>query len=88
MSRSILLLSLVFLIYIAFTEGQHMFMSQRCTCFKIYKKLRPENIKKWKVHKPSAFCDTTEIGVTLKNPQVEVCLNPESQMGRRLKSIQ
>ncbi|XP_051955277.1 C-X-C motif chemokine 10-like [Xyrauchen texanus] len=88
MSRYILFLSLVFLVCIAFSEEKHMLITKRCLCSKLYEKLRPGNIKEWKVHKPSAFCDTAEIVVTLKKPPVKVCLNPESQQGRGMKSLQ
>ncbi|KAA0717274.1 hypothetical protein E1301_Tti020815 [Triplophysa tibetana] len=84
MSRSIILLCLVFMICISFNEGQRMFRGQRCLCSKTYDRLRPDNVMDWKVHKPSAFCDTTEIVVTLKKPQMKVCLNPKSPMGRHL----
>ncbi|KAK7164820.1 hypothetical protein R3I94_003266 [Phoxinus phoxinus] len=83
MSRTIFLLSLVFLICMAFTEGQRMFISKRCLCTRTYDSLRPGNIKEWNVHKPSAFCDTTEIVVTLKKPPIKVCLNPKSPQGQR-----
>ncbi|XP_067296213.1 C-X-C motif chemokine 11 [Pseudorasbora parva] len=85
MSRTIFLLSLIFLICMAFTEGQRMFISNRCLCTRTYDSLRHKNIKEWKVHKPSAFCDTTEIVVTLKKPRHKVCLNPNSQQGKRLQ---
>ncbi|XP_016309081.1 C-X-C motif chemokine 10 [Sinocyclocheilus anshuiensis] len=85
MSRSIFLLSLVFLICLTFTEGQWMFISKRCLCSRTYDGLRPGNIKEWKVHKPSAFCNTTEIIVILKKPHIKVCLNPNSKLGRQLQ---
>ncbi|KAG1958969.1 C-X-C motif chemokine 11 [Pimephales promelas] len=85
MSRTIFLLSLVFLICMAFTEGQRMFISKRCLCSRTYD-IRPGNIKDWKVHKPSAFCGTTEIVVTLKKPQIKVCLNPKSPLRLQLQA--
>ncbi|XP_016423813.1 C-X-C motif chemokine 10-like [Sinocyclocheilus rhinocerous] len=85
MSRSIFLLSLVFLICL-FTEGQWMFISKQCLCSRTYDSLWPGNIKEWKVHKPSAFCDTTEIIVILKKPHIKVCLNPNSKLGRQLQA--
>nr|AXF84169.1 chemokine ligand 20b [Ctenopharyngodon idella] len=84
MSRTIFLLSLVFLICMAFTEGQRMFISKRCLCSRTYDSLRPGNIKEWKVHKPSAFCDNTEIVVILKKPHIKVCLNPKSPQGKQV----
>nr|XP_055055854.1 C-X-C motif chemokine 10 [Misgurnus anguillicaudatus] len=87
MNRSIILLSLVLVICIAFSEGQRMFLSKRCICSKTYDKIKPENIKEWKVHKASAFCSTTEIIVTLKKPHLKLCLNPKSPMGQQLQSV-
>ncbi|XP_016416683.1 C-X-C motif chemokine 11 [Sinocyclocheilus rhinocerous] len=85
MSRSIFLLSLVFLICLTFTEGQRIFISKRCLCSRTYDGLRPGNIKAWKVHKPSAFCNTIEIIVILKKPHIKLCLNPNSKLGRQLQ---
>ncbi|XP_073807277.1 platelet basic protein isoform X2 [Danio rerio] len=85
MRRTIFLLSLVFLICLASTEGQRMIFRKRCLCTRTYEHLRPGNIKGWKVHNPSALCDVTEIVVVLKKPQVSVCVNPESKLGQRLK---
>ncbi|KAI2664528.1 C-X-C motif chemokine 11 [Labeo rohita] len=62
-----------------------MFGNKRCLCSRTHDSLRPGNIKEWKVHKPSASCDTTEIIVTLKKPHIKVCLNPNSKQGRGLQ---
>ncbi|XP_073695518.1 C-X-C motif chemokine 10-like [Garra rufa] len=85
MSRSIFLLSLIFLICLTFTEGHRMFGHKRCLCSRTYDSLWYGNIMEKKVHPPSASCDTTEIIVTLKKPHIKVCINPHSKLGRQLQ---
>uniref|UniRef100_A0A8C1R9R8 Chemokine interleukin-8-like domain-containing protein n=1 Tax=Cyprinus carpio TaxID=7962 RepID=A0A8C1R9R8_CYPCA len=66
MSRSIFLLSLVFLICLTFTEGNIFFIIQNYITLP---------------RLPSAFCNTTEIIGILKKPYIKVCLNPNSKLG-------
>uniref|UniRef100_A0A8C1BSS4 Uncharacterized protein n=2 Tax=Cyprinus carpio TaxID=7962 RepID=A0A8C1BSS4_CYPCA len=66
MSRSIFLLSLVFLICLTFTEDCLLSVTRRGVALP---------------RLPSAFCNTTEIIGILKKPYIKVCLNPNSKLG-------
>uniref|UniRef100_A0A8C1WPR1 Uncharacterized protein n=1 Tax=Cyprinus carpio TaxID=7962 RepID=A0A8C1WPR1_CYPCA len=73
MSRSIFLLSLVFLICLTFTEDCLLSVTRRGVALP------------WLPRLPSAFCNTTEIIGILKKPYIKVCLNPNSKLGRQLQ---
>ncbi|QQL10272.1 Ja158.2 [Japanese cytomegalovirus] len=55
----------------------------RCLCLRTTKGIHPKHIKTVEIKEPRSECNKMEIIAHLKNG-VEVCLDPESAMGKKL----
>ncbi|MCJ8746959.1 hypothetical protein PDJAM_G00147860 [Pangasius djambal] len=85
MSRSVLLLLLLGCWMCAsFCTAFQMERSERCLCKKFYR-VRPMNILKRTLYRPSASCNAYEIVVTLKTGR-KLCLHPDSKLWKIIMS--
>ncbi|KAK1792379.1 hypothetical protein P4O66_012338 [Electrophorus voltai] len=79
MSRSTLVLLLLFALTCAeLSAALRLHSKQRCLC-RSFNKAHLKNIQNWKVFHPSAFCDAFEIVGMLKNNRKQFCLDPSSR---------